>query len=412
MKLRTAVRFCPTCGRRLESGVTLEVINKRDRRSSLPFVNPVFEDVHHPTVIESNFANNSDDSDADEAGTNRAVRIGTRVKVQGRGYGVVRFFGVLHTSTNGRPKVGVELDRPKGKNDGSLAANMSTGARARYFFCKPGHGVFVWPEKVHAVRTAGAIPKQPPRILRSDLLDPEIESNQDLRRASITESAAFIVRKAAERIEQAMPSSIRNRNRRELLTQVGTFFLVLGLVTAVLGCSLPRIWVVSKIDERESTMAVGVWSKQQCTSNGDCVTTRSQCNFAHFGGARENEDLGLCPGASDGHEVLCNVMKAFSLLGVFFNIVTIWLHNRDSPLSSLLTAIKTSICTVLSYMIVWTSAIYVTKSCKMPGGPLKTLGASFSLFIISTLMCSTGLLLAYVKQRRTVTKVLSAHSHA
>jgi len=37
--------------------------------------------------------------------------------------------------------LGIELDQPVGKNDGSVAG-------VRYFDCKPSHGVFAPPSKV------------------------------------------------------------------------------------------------------------------------------------------------------------------------------------------------------------------------------------------------------------------------
>ena len=42
--------------------------------------------------------------------------------------------------------VGVELDRPEGLNDGVASNGM------RYFECRPGHGMYVRPEKVDLMR--------------------------------------------------------------------------------------------------------------------------------------------------------------------------------------------------------------------------------------------------------------------
>ena len=71
--------------------------------------------------------------------------LGTRVEVMAGngGRGVVRFSGV--TSFASGKWVGVELDEPKGKNDGTVAG-------VRYFTCKPTHGVFARPSQVRALK--------------------------------------------------------------------------------------------------------------------------------------------------------------------------------------------------------------------------------------------------------------------
>ena len=46
------------------------------------------------------------------------VSVGDRVAVEGKGNGVVRFVG-LHAE-NGKPRIGVELDDPVGKNNGTV----------------------------------------------------------------------------------------------------------------------------------------------------------------------------------------------------------------------------------------------------------------------------------------------------
>ena len=46
------------------------------------------------------------------------VSVGDRVAVEGKGNGVVRFVG-LHAE-NGQPRIGVELDDPVGKNNGTV----------------------------------------------------------------------------------------------------------------------------------------------------------------------------------------------------------------------------------------------------------------------------------------------------
>uniref|UniRef100_A0A8C6NVN0 CAP-Gly domain-containing linker protein 4-like n=1 Tax=Nothobranchius furzeri TaxID=105023 RepID=A0A8C6NVN0_NOTFU len=70
------------------------------------------------------------------------VRLGERVLVAGERTGVVQFCG----NTNFAPGVwlGVELDKPSGKNDGSVGG-------VRYFSCPPKHGVFAPPSRVQRI---------------------------------------------------------------------------------------------------------------------------------------------------------------------------------------------------------------------------------------------------------------------
>lgn len=65
---------------------------------------------------------------------------------------VVRYLG----NTQFRPGVwaGVELDRPRGKNDGSVEG-------VRYFVCQPKHGLFLRPEHL-TVRAARGGRDAPP----------------------------------------------------------------------------------------------------------------------------------------------------------------------------------------------------------------------------------------------------------
>ncbi|XP_061480964.1 CAP-Gly domain-containing linker protein 4 [Rhineura floridana] len=67
------------------------------------------------------------------------IQIGDRVVVVGQRTGIVRFYG----TTKFAPGVwcGIELDKPHGKNDGSVAG-------VQYFSCLPRYGVFAPPSRV------------------------------------------------------------------------------------------------------------------------------------------------------------------------------------------------------------------------------------------------------------------------
>lgn len=57
--------------------------------------------------------------------------------------GTVRFVGVINSlpGLHGAPWIGVALDEPFGKNDGSINGE-------RYFQCEKNHGVIVRPERI------------------------------------------------------------------------------------------------------------------------------------------------------------------------------------------------------------------------------------------------------------------------
>ena len=71
------------------------------------------------------------------------VGIGDRVTVSGyQGAGFVRFIGVINTQrTDGKVRLGVELDLPNGKHDGTVGGHA-------YFSCAAKHGLLVPRERV------------------------------------------------------------------------------------------------------------------------------------------------------------------------------------------------------------------------------------------------------------------------
>ena len=66
------------------------------------------------------------------------IMIGDRVTVSRyQGAGVIRFIGIVHTDrTHGEHRVGVELDRPEGKHNGTIDGRQ-------YFKCPERHGLLV-----------------------------------------------------------------------------------------------------------------------------------------------------------------------------------------------------------------------------------------------------------------------------
>lgn len=74
-----------------------------------------------------------------DEGASAGVTAGDRVLVHGKHAGTVRFAG--QTKFKRGLWVGIEMDRPIGKNDGEVRGT-------RYFTCAPHHGVFVHPDQL------------------------------------------------------------------------------------------------------------------------------------------------------------------------------------------------------------------------------------------------------------------------
>ncbi|XP_053702060.1 CAP-Gly domain-containing linker protein 4-like isoform X1 [Synchiropus splendidus] len=90
------------------------------------------------------------------------IRLGDRVVIAGQKVGVLRFCG--NTEFSGGLWAGVELDKPEGKNDGSVAG-------VQYFTCPIKHGIFAPLSKISkpsdrprsTQRTKMSMPIRPPR---------------------------------------------------------------------------------------------------------------------------------------------------------------------------------------------------------------------------------------------------------
>jgi GTPase KRas protein len=70
------------------------------------------------------------------------IHVGARVRWMGQHLGFVRFYGEGNFAKG--IWVGIELDEPCGKNDGTVKGQ-------RYFNCNPGHGIFTNPNKVEVL---------------------------------------------------------------------------------------------------------------------------------------------------------------------------------------------------------------------------------------------------------------------
>ena len=69
-------------------------------------------------------------------------KVGDRCEIDGDRRGTVRYVGAVSVlSPDGSAWVGIELDEPLGKNDGTCKGK-------RYFTCNPNYGVFLRPDKV------------------------------------------------------------------------------------------------------------------------------------------------------------------------------------------------------------------------------------------------------------------------
>ena len=91
-------------------GRTGSFTDKSDRSVN----NPMYGDSEaNPEVTYGEFG-----SDGGYMDVNGAFAVGDQVMVQGKGHGVVRFVGP-HAET-GRPRIGVQLDRAVGKNNGTV----------------------------------------------------------------------------------------------------------------------------------------------------------------------------------------------------------------------------------------------------------------------------------------------------
>ncbi|KAI4883223.1 hypothetical protein NFI96_022606, partial [Prochilodus magdalenae] len=121
------------------------------------------------------------------------VRLGERVLVVGQRTGVVRFYG----KTNFAPGfwLGIELDKPSGKNDGSVAG-------VKYFSCPPKHGVFAPPSRVQRIH--GSVD------CLSELTSSHYSNTFSGIRRSLSTSSAIATQREPNRKNQANRWTVRD----------------------------------------------------------------------------------------------------------------------------------------------------------------------------------------------------------
>ncbi|XP_035243076.1 CAP-Gly domain-containing linker protein 4-like isoform X3 [Anguilla anguilla] len=125
------------------------------------------------------------------------VRLGERVLVVGQRTGVVRFYG--KTSFAPGFWLGVELDKPSGKNNGSVGG-------VQYFSCPPKHGVFAPPSRVQRIHGSLDCLSE----LSSSRLN---RSFTGIRRSFSTSSAISTPREPSRRspVSRTRPTPLRRR---------------------------------------------------------------------------------------------------------------------------------------------------------------------------------------------------------
>ncbi|KFO23316.1 CAP-Gly domain-containing linker protein 4 [Fukomys damarensis] len=110
-----------------------------------PPTKPQKADTAHIVSKLNTGLNSSATSIANNTHREGELRLGDRVLVVGQRVGTIKFFG----TTNFAPGYwyGIELEKPHGKNDGSVGG-------VQYFSCSPRYGIFAPPSRVQRSKTA------------------------------------------------------------------------------------------------------------------------------------------------------------------------------------------------------------------------------------------------------------------
>lgn len=125
------------------------------------------------------------------------LSIGSRVKISGDRQGTVRYLGPAHFADG--EWVGVELDKPEGRNNGIVRSK-------RYFKAQPNHGAFVRPNSCEVLR--GEL--SPATKVTPTPVAPEVPAAS----ASLEESAASSAEPRAERLEKPFSTAPHARTTK------------------------------------------------------------------------------------------------------------------------------------------------------------------------------------------------------
>ncbi|XP_043910945.1 CAP-Gly domain-containing linker protein 3 isoform X2 [Protopterus annectens] len=113
--------------------------------------------------------------------TSLGLRLGDRVLVDGQKVGTLRFCGTTEFASG--QWIGVELDEPEGKNDGSVGG-------IQYFVCPSKHGIFAPVSKIskHTDQTPSSVTSTPktPRMDFSRVTGKGKKDKKELRKKSLS----------------------------------------------------------------------------------------------------------------------------------------------------------------------------------------------------------------------------------
>ncbi|XP_034713321.1 CAP-Gly domain-containing linker protein 4-like isoform X2 [Etheostoma cragini] len=114
---------------------------RRERASLSPRTTPALRSSPDTSALTAGLRSQTPSASGSVCG-GPEMHLGERVLVVGQRTGVVKFYG--KTSFAPGLWLGIELDKPSGKNDGSVGG-------VRYFSCPPKHGVFAPPSRVQRI---------------------------------------------------------------------------------------------------------------------------------------------------------------------------------------------------------------------------------------------------------------------